>query len=309
MSLMPLLTRTLCAATACVCAISAQSAESGSSPAKFGAEVGLGVEYDSNVSVSEVDLSSSEGDYALTMDASFDVKKVLSPTLDVAASYDFSQTNYDEFSLVDRQTHILGTDMTVNANLADTGLSLYYIDSSLDGKGFLEFYRASPFVSGFVARNWFARGAYVYSEKSIQQRPERDADTHSLEGDVYFFRRGLRSYFNLGYRFKDENAQAAFLDYKSNSVKLRYIHRFDIFTKLAKLELSWRYEDRDYRSETPGLDEDREDDRHRIRVDLEVPMIGGSAVEFYYGYARYESNSPVADYNQTIVGTRFSYSW
>ena len=47
----------------------AGAAEKGkSSPAEFSAEVGVGVEYDSNVSVEEVDATSGEGDYALTMD-------------------------------------------------------------------------------------------------------------------------------------------------------------------------------------------------------------------------------------------------
>ena len=39
------------------------------SPADWSAEVAVGVEYDSNVSVEEVDVTSNQGDYAMTLDA------------------------------------------------------------------------------------------------------------------------------------------------------------------------------------------------------------------------------------------------
>lgn len=299
-----------CLGALVVCLAAGASAQgNGNKPARFEVEVGLGGEYDSNVSVSEVDRASNEGDYALIADASFEVKKELGERYDLAATYDFSQTMYDEFDFVDRQTHIVGADLARKGAITDTGLSLYYINSRLDGKDFLDFYRVSPSVSGFIARKWFARGAYVYADKSIINTPDRDAESHSLELDLYAFRRGLRSYFNIGYRFKDEDAEAAEFDYKSNSVKLRYIHRFDIFERLAKLELSWRFEDRDYSSITPDIGEDRSDDRSRWRVDLEVPLIGASGMELYYGYADYESNVDAADYTQTLVGTRFYYRW
>jgi hypothetical protein len=191
----------------------------------------------------------------------------------------------------------------------DPGVSLYYINSRLDGNKFLEFYRASPYVSGFLSKKWFARAAYAYSDKSVHNREGRDATTNAGELDVYYFRRGLRSYFNLGYRFRDEDARADQYDYLSNSVKLRYIHRFELWSRLTKLELAWRYEDRDYSSDTPSIDEKRHDQRSRWRIDYEIPLIAKTAVQFFYGYANYQSNYPAADYDQTLVGTRFIYSW
>jgi hypothetical protein len=90
---------------------------------------------------------------------------------------------------------------------------------------------------------------------------------------------------------------------------LRYIQRFELFSRLAKLEFAWRYEDRDYSSETPSIGEDRQDERHRWRVDFEIPLVGRSALQVYSGYADYESNYPQADYDQTLVGSRFLYRW
>tara|TARA_R110002110_G_scaffold415561_1_gene650776 strand:+ start:76286 stop:77221 length:936 start_codon:yes stop_codon:yes gene_type:complete len=278
-------------------------------PLEFDADIGIGIEYDSNVSVEEVDRSSNEGDYALNLDLGVQVSKALNDTFTVGASYDFSQSLYEEFSEVDRQTHIVGADMNAKLSAFDTGLSFYYIDSRLDGSKFLELYRLSPSISGFLAKKWFARGAYVYSEKVIVNRSDRDAYTHSGEADLYYFRRGLRSYFNVGYRYKNEDAESDRLDYTSNSIKLRYIQRIEMFSRLAKLELAWRYEDRDYSSPTPSIEQDRQDDRNRWRADFEIPLIGRSALQLFYGYADYESNYPQADYTQNLIGTRFIYRW
>jgi len=279
------------------------------SATEFSAEVGIGAEYDSNVSVDELDATSNESDYALTLDAELRLDHQITETTDVSLSYDFSQSNYDQFGQLDRQTHLLGADLGTDLGAVNTGVTLYYINARLDGDGFLEYYRASPYLSGFLAKKWFARGAYVYSDKTIEQNPGRDSLSHAGEFDLYFFRRGLRSYFNLGYKFKDEDAEEARFDYRANNLKLRYIHRFDLWSEVLKLELSWRYEDRDYSSITPSIGEKRDDDRHRWKIDLEYPVLEKGTIQFYGGYADYQSNYPRSDYDQHVIGTRLSWRW
>lgn len=273
------------------------------------AEVGIGGEYDSNVAVDEVDLSSSQSDYGLTLDAKLGAHSKLSDNTELDLSYDYSQTTYSEFSLVNRKTHILGSGLDFDMGELDSGVSLFYIQSRLDNKKFLEFYRVSPSISGFLAKKWFARGAYVYSDKIIENRSERDAVSNSAEVDLYFFLRGLRRYFNFGYQYKYENANAKEFDYKSGNLKIRYIHRFDLFSKVATLQLALRYEDRSYLSATPDIDKKRDDKRERWRIDLKVPLTEKAAVQFYAGYSDYDSNLARADYTQNILGTRFVYRW
>lgn len=275
----------------------------------WSAELGIGLEYDSNVSVEEVDASAEQGDYALILDAGLGVKKALSKTVTAAATYDFSSSSYDKFSQVDRQTHILGADVALDLGRVDPSISAYYINSRLDNSKFLELTRISPALSGFLSKRWFFRAAYVYSDKTIHERDERDATTNAGEMDGYYFLRGLRQYFNFGYRYRDENAKADQFSYRSNSAKVRFIYRIELFSRLTKLELAWRYEDRDYRSDTPSIGEKRHDKRSRLRMDYEIPVINNTVVQIFVGYAEYDSNFGPADYDQTIIGTRFQYSW
>ena len=311
---MPRLCRRVCLAVAVLSGLcpgfaAAAEKEGVTPPTVWSAELGIGAEYDSNVSVQEVDATSNQGDYAMTLDAGLAVKKQLSKTVKAALTYDFSQSIYDKFSQVDRQTNIFGADLGVDLGKVDPGLSVYYINSRLDGSKFLDLTRISPSVSGFLSQKWFGRGAYVYSDKTIHNRKGRNATTNAGELDAYYFLRGLRQYFNFGYRYRHENAKADQYDYQSNSAKLRFIQRFELFSRLAKLELALRYEDRQYSSDTPSIGEKRHDKRNRLRMDFEIPVFGAGAIQFFAGYADYESNYDPAAYDQTLVGTRFIYSW
>ena len=272
-------------------------------------EVGIGAEYDTNVSVDEVDVTSGEADSAWLVDFELGLNQPLGERSDLNLNYDFSQARYERFSRVDRQTHILGADLGTDLGKANTGVSAYYINSRLDGEAFLEYLRVSPSLSGFLARKWFARGAYVYSRRTIEDRADRDATTHSAEADLYYFHRGLRSYFNVGYRYRDENATAARFDFRSHGLKLRYIRRFDLFERQAKVEIAWRFEARRYLSPTPSIGEDREDDRSRWKLDLEIPLTRRLALQTYASHGDYDSNLPRADFTQTIVGARLRYGW
>jgi hypothetical protein len=272
-------------------------------------EAGLGFEYDTNVSVDEVDLSSGQSDYATTADLKLGLRHKLTGATQASLTYDVSSSDYREFSRVDRLTQILGGDVSTQLSKSSAGLSAYLIDSRLDGDAFLRFVRVSPSLSGFTSQRWFARGAYVYSEREIDQRAERNAQTHSAEGDLYYFHRGLRSYFNLGYRYRDENAVADELDFRAHSLKLRYLRRFDLWERQAKAEIALRYEVRDYLSDEPTIEERRQDDRLRWKLDFEIPITARFTWQAYYSYGEYVSNLPRADFTQTIVGTRLQYAW
>jgi hypothetical protein len=306
----PLLLLAAAMAAAALVAAQGAGAQEGTAPkTSWSLEAGVGFEYDTNVSVDEVDLSSGESDYALTSDLSLGARHRFTPATQGSISYDVSRSDYREFTRVNRLTQILGADLSTDLGQSSAGLSAYYIDSRLDGDDFLTFLRISPSLSGFVSQRWFARGAYVYSEREIDARPLRNAETHSGEVDAYYFHRGLRSYANLGYRYRDENAVADELDFSAHSLKLRYIRRFDIGERRAKAEVALRYEIRDYSSEEPTIGEPRDDRRLRVKLDFELPVSQRFTWQAYYSYGDYVSNLPRADFIQTIVGTRLQFTW
>lgn len=266
-------------------------------------EVSLGYEYDSNVSVDELDRSSSVGDGGVLFAADISVDHDFTDKTSASASYGYSRIDYQDFEFLNRETHMLGGNLSSKWEDVTTSINYFYINARLDGNDFLTYHRVSPSLSGFVSKRWFLRGAYVFGDKTIANRPGRDAQNHGTELDAYYFWRGLRRYINLGYVYRQEDSQAARFKYKAHQVKLRMVQRFEVFSKLSTLELGLRYEDRNYDEETPSIGERRRDERLRATIEFDVPLTDRINWRVYGGYSDYLSNLPSADYDQSIVGT------
>jgi hypothetical protein len=266
-------------------------------------EAGLGVGYDSNVAIDEIDSTVGTGDNATLATVDVSVEKLLSESSKAKLNYRYASTDYEQFEDLSRQTHLIGASFSKDLGNLNSGLHYFYVDARLDNNPFLTYQRVSPFISGFISQRWFARSAIVYADKVLEDRPGRNAVTHAGEVDAYYFWRGLRRYFNLGYIYKDEDNEADRFDYQSHAIKLRFVQRFEVFSLLSRLELTARYEDRDYSAITPRINDFRNDRRLRFQLDYEVPLNEHFSWTFYAGYSDYQSNLTSAAYDQTTVGT------
>ncbi len=276
---------------------------------RFFVELEGGAEYDSVVSLDELDLSSEESDTALRAEATLGYTQLFGKTVELDLSYSYNILDYQDFSEVDQNSHILSADLKKDLGGADVGLSGFYVNSDLDDESFLELGRISPYVSGFFARGWFARGGVVYADKTNDVNPGRDATTVIGEVDLYHFPPGKPWFINIGYKYRDEDADAARFDYAGNTFKARYVHRLTLFGKDARFELSYRYLDRDYSSVTPSIGEDRSDERDRIHTQLELTLSPRWDAELYYIYSDWESNLESVDFDQYVTGLMFRYRW
>lgn len=272
-------------------------------------ELEAGAEYDSVVSLDELDLSSEVGDSALLADLTIGYVRPVGESTEMDLRYSYSVLDYRDVSEVDQNSHILSADVTRDVGKADLGLTGYYVNSDLDNEAFLELARVSPYVAGFFREGWFARAAIVYSDKSNEINPGRDASAGVGEIDLYHFPRGKRWFVNVGYKYRDEDARAPRFDYQGNTFKARYVHRLALFEKETRFELSLRRLDRDYSSITPSIGKERFDQRDRIGLQLELTLTPRLEIEGYYTYSDWESNLDSVDFSQNELGFRFRYRW
>jgi len=269
--------------------------------------ISLGAEYDSNVSVDEIDRSSSEGDIARIFSADLRVAHDITDTVSSTFSVDYTHVGYSSFDKLNRKTLVIGANLDKSMGAYTVGLDYFFIDAKLNGKKFLRYERIAPSVSGFIKKRWFLRGSYAYAEKSIENRPGRDARNDGLEMDAYYFVSGLRQYLNLGYTFRNEDSVAERYAYESHQLKLRGIQRINVFGRLAAMELGVRYEERAYKGLSPSIDEQRWDKRLRFTGEIEIPLLENLYVTVYGGYSDYDSNLPSADYYQSVLGSRIEF--
>lgn len=270
----------------------------------FSVGVSVGAEYDSNISVNELDANTSADDVAAVIDADLDFETEIASDTELSLGYSFSQSLHADFTDFDLQSHFASAGLSHDFGSVDVGGAYRFIYTRLGGDDFLVIQQASPYVSKFFGRKLFVRADYTYTDKNFQSQIARDAEVHAGGADVYYFLNGVRTYFIAGYKFEDEDAVDPQFDYQSHNIKLRFSQRIAVGDRDLKLKLGWRYETRDYSSITPSIGVIRDDNRHRFQSDLEIPITDHIYMQLEYEYADFSSNLPAADYTQSVAGAR-----
>ena len=271
----------------------------------FSAEISAGVEYDSNVSVIEVDTSTAEGDFAAVIDLGFEYERDLGENTTFEVGYDFGQDIQFDFSNFDTQTHRGSAELSHDFGAVDSGVSYQLVYSRLGGDGFLRLHRASPYVASYLGdRQAYVRLSYIFTDKDFIDRPERDSSVNAGSAEVFYFINGLKTYLIAGYRYESEEANAAEFDFNSHNIKTRLVQRIPFQGRNAKLRGGWRYENRNYSAVTPSIGEIRDDERHRFDISLEVPWNDIVYTELEYRYDIFDSNLPSVDFNQSVASFR-----
>ncbi|RME62485.1 MAG: hypothetical protein D6782_12105 [Alphaproteobacteria bacterium] len=273
----------------------------------FEIDVSAGSEYDSNITVNEIDQATGADDFAAVFDADINVDAPLGADTDASLGYSFSQSLHADFTNFDLQTHFASAELSHDFGGFDVGGAYRFVYSRLGGSGFLTLQQLSPSVSFFLGKTFFIRAEYSYTDKGFKNRTDRDAKVHAGGADIYFFLDGVRTYIVAGYKFERENTTAPQFDFDGHNFKLRFSKRIAMGKRDAKLKLGWRYEARDYDNITPSIGVRRDDDRHRLEAELEIPLSDRFYVLADYTYADFSSNLPSADYSQNLVSARIGY--
>jgi hypothetical protein len=274
-----------------------------SAGSEFGLELAAGYAWDDNVGLDEVERATGESDEVTSLEIQGSAEFSFDDRASVRISAGLVDDSYRQFSQVDRRTESLGINLETQLGKATVGINWFDVSADLDDEAFLTYERLSPYVAGFLSKQWFIRGEYVYGEKTIARRPAREADSHSVSIDSYYFIQGLKRYAVLGYTFRVDNARANRYDYDSHALKLRYVHRESLVNLPLELELEGKFEDRQYKSPDPLIQTEREDTRLRFSAEIRLLITEYASVSVHLKNSDYDSNLPTASYSDLVVGT------
>ena len=270
---------------------------------ELGLELAAGYAWDDNVGLDELERATGQSDEVTSLEIQGSAEFSFNDRASVRISAGLVDDSYRQFSQVDRRTESLGINLETQLGNATVGINWFDVSADLDDEAFLTYQRLSPYVAGFLSKQWFIRGEYVYGEKTIARRPGREADSHSVSIDSYYFIQGLKRYAVLGYTFRVDNARANRYDYDSHALKLRYVHRESLAKLPLELELEGKFEDRQYKSPDPFIQTEREDTRLRFSAELKLLITQYASVSVHLKNSDYDSNLPTASYSDLVVGT------
>lgn len=260
--------------------------------------VELGAEYNSNLSVSELESASGRSDGAGVLDAALDLSWQPAPRVALDAGYSYSASRYSDLDSYDLDMHLLYADLSRDFGPFTLGANYYFADAGLGGDDFLELDQYSLYAGKLLNGNWYLRGALNFSDKAFATFAERDADNQGYSIEIFrFFEQG-RSNLMLGYGYEDEETRAAPYAYEADSLRLRYSRRFSLASRDSRLQLGYRWQDRDYLNVTPLIGARRGDRRQVLDANLEVSMLEQLDLIGGWEYGNYRSNLDSADFNE-----------
>lgn len=292
-------------------ALAASAAAAAHDRIDFSGEAATGIEYDSNVSVIDLDKNTGRGDASLLTDLGLGADVTLTEAIALKLGYDWSQTRHQNFSDFDLSMHKASAALKYDAGIVDTGLALHYVDAQLGGDDFLEMRRFSPSLAKLFGERLYLRGAYVRADKDHRTDAGRSAVNDGFSADAFWFLDGTRRYLAFGLLVADEDAINADFDYDGRRLKLTYAQRVEGGGLDVELKFRLQLERRDYRqvlesSFLEGEPSRRADNRQRASLLVDVPVTEWLAVKGGIEYARNVSNLASADFDEVSYSARLA---
>lgn len=264
-----------------------------------------GTEFDSNLSVVELDQYSTESDWAALLNARLNGRWKASDNLDLKAGYSYLTKTYQDnesFDLAIQQMHV---DASYQFKMLTLGASHHHADAKLAERDFLQLQQTSLYASRLFNNRIFLRAAANYQEKEFPGNAERNARNTGIAGDVFVFFAQGKTFVVAGFTNEEENASQHQFDYDALSLRASINHKLPVWGKASKVQLGIRYHERDYaaNAQTKIV---RADHHRSAAIDWEIYLTSKITATSKIERGDYESNFAAADYSETLASVTFA---
>ncbi len=263
-------------------------------------ELETGAEYDSNLSVIELDRNSSEGDWSTLANARLNSQWQATDNIKLTGGLSYSSKTYHEYSEFDLAIKQVFVDASYDFKPLTVGTSYHYADAELDDNDFLTLQQRSLYISRLINQKIFLRAAINDQDKDFPISSARNADNQSIAGDAFFFYNQGKTFFTLGISSETENAVANEFDYDGINIRTNIHHQFLLWNKKNRLQFGLRYDQRDYSKETPAIKAKRNDERRIATAEWQMEATTWLNVAAKLERGNYDSNLDSANYAETI---------
>lgn len=283
--------------------VSLYAQDSEESDFSWSGRVGASAENHSNVSVTEIESTTGEGDSAVLLEAGLDASWALSEQFTLDAGYSFTDRRFDQFSEFDLRIHLAYLDLSYEYGDYTFGGNHYFADAHVDSSEFLTLNQSSLYAARFIGNQLYLRAALNQARKRFNDFSERSASSNGLSTDLFIFSSDVKRFVSLGLTYTDEDANSQEFSYQSWQARARLSQRFQLFSRDARAQLSGRWEERNYVGVSGLLPETpREDTQIIAEANLEVALNTWLNLVGELERGRYRSNLALADYAETRAG-------
>ncbi len=263
-----------------------------------------GVEYNNNLTVSDLDLTSGVGDLGFLLDlgGSFSLDTQLGLTVD--GGYDYSSTRYLDETQFDFETHALSGGVAYSLGEFDLGLDAGYYHNRLGGDSFLDLMTLTPSVSTMMGDTVYLRGQYSYMDKDFKTAADRSGNSHSFGISAFVFALD-DGYFNVGVELEKSNTDSNTFDYDgytlSGGINVPFLD--------TEFYAKGKYSGRSYDTALGDDGETRDDTRSSFSLGLTTDLFVLLTINPEYRMNKVSSNQNSAAFTEHVfklsVGVTF----
>lgn len=272
-----------------------------------------GTEYDSNLSVVELDQYSAQSDWAALLNARLNGHWKPSDKLDFKAGYSYLTKTYQDNESFDLAIKQMFADASYNFDVFTLGASYHNADAELAKRDYLQLQQTSLSVSRLFNNCIFVRAAANYQDKDFPGNAERNSHNTGVAGDVFVFFQQGNTFVAAGFTREEEDAAQNQFNYDALSLRASINHKLSVWGKASKLQLGMRYHDRDYSAVIPDTDNERNSSRsdsHRVaNIEWEMYLTPKITATSKIERGNYESNFAAADYSETLASVTFAVTF
>lgn len=268
-----------------------------------------GYEYNSVVSIEDVEEITGGKDSLLNLRGAVEYEQDIGKNTEISVGYTYRQKTHDTFSRFDRQNHYLSTGIEHDFGKTEVGVQYRAYDGNRDNDGFVFSNRIRTYMETEISDDLELDVFYVFEDKEYDQSASLDAKDHEIGGQLTWFLDDFRQYVQLRYIRENSDAFGPQFDYDADKIRAAYTQRFKVRDKDLRARISWSYDMRDYDNITPSIGVIREDNRQRFGIDLRYPIWKNVDINADYQRANYDSNLPSADYNRDRVRFGLDYDF
>ncbi len=268
-----------------------------------------GTEYDSNLSVIELDQFSTQSDWAAVLNARLNGRWKATDKLELKGGYSYLSKTYQDYENFDLAIQQLFADASYKFDLATLGASFHHADAELADKDLLTLQQTSVYASRLFSQRVFVRGAVNFQDKDFPSNGERNARNTGFAGDVFVFFNQGATFIATGVTQEQEDANQASFDYDATSLRASINHKFSVWGKKSKVQLGTRYHARDYSDITSAVDSRRADTHRVTNIEWEINLTENIIATSKIERGNYESNFAAADYSETLGSIIFAVTF
>lgn len=279
----------------------------------FSAEANIGLIHNSALSVDEIDNVSEESDSGDEFGIQLSGQWQANQKLKLVTGYAYQQQNFNRFSQYDLALHQINADISYQLNKGEVGIRLDAAKASLAQSTFLDFQQASIYYGLFLQPQTYLRSSFKVKNKVFAKLSDRDSEAMAMSADVFHFANNANTMFMLGVNIEKDNAIDDAFSFTGLGLNTKLSHKLTLFGLGSQIGLNWRYQNKDYASQTLSSESQennaRDENRQIITATWSLDILDNLAINTEIEHGDYRSELDSLTYRQSVASVGISYQW